>query len=75
MAGKYPNLLPLKIILPRGIDGYIGEIAISIKPSAYIEIKVFLAEKIKVQIVFYEKKEQYVIILTDFIYAKICLNF
>lgn len=38
----------------RGIDGFIGEIPVSIKPYTY-EIKASLPEKIEVKIIFYKK--------------------
>ena len=39
----------------KGIDGFVGEIAYSIKPNTY-ELKQSLAEDIEVKIIFYEKK-------------------
>lgn len=38
----------------RGIDGFIGEVPVSIKPSTY-KIKKSLSEKIECKIIFYEK--------------------
>lgn len=44
-----------------GIDGYIGNIPISIKPITY-KTKNMLSEKIEVKIIYYEKKKDGVII-------------
>jgi len=51
----------------KGIDGFVGETAISIKPSTYMNKKVFLAEKIEVKIVYYEKKGKNLLIFTDLV--------
>ena len=40
----------------RGIDGYIGEIPVSIKPVTY-QFKKMLSEKIEVYVVYYEKQK------------------
>ena len=48
----------------QGIDGFIGEQPVSIKPSTY-EIKKALAEKIEVPILFYEKAKDSIKITFD----------
>jgi len=40
----------------RGIDGYIGEIPVSIKPVTY-QFKKMLSEKIEVYVIYYEKQK------------------
>ncbi len=40
----------------QGIDGFIGEIAVSVKPSSY-KIKQSLPETINVEMIYYEKKK------------------
>ncbi|HII14965.1 MAG TPA: MjaI family restriction endonuclease [Nanoarchaeota archaeon] len=42
----------------KGIDGFIGEIPVSIKPESY-KTKAMLNEEISVKIIFYEKKKSY----------------
>jgi len=49
----------------RGIDGYIGYTPVSIKPKTYTS-KGSLAEEITVQIIFYEKKKDGIVIYFDF---------
>lgn len=49
----------------QGIDGYIGERPISIKPSTY-NTKEMLSENIEVEIVFYEKKKDGISFSFDF---------
>ena len=49
----------------KGIDGYIGDIPVSIKPSTY-KTKNMLNEQIEVQIVYYEKKKDGININFDF---------
>ena len=41
----------------KGIDGFIGETPVSIKPTTY-KTKDMLSEKIEVKIIFYEKKKE-----------------
>lgn len=50
----------------KGIDGYIGEKPVSIKPSTY-KSKMGLNEKIDVPIIFYDKKKDGIFIEFDFI--------
>ncbi|MBI2507785.1 MjaI family restriction endonuclease [Candidatus Woesearchaeota archaeon] len=45
----------------KGIDGYIGDIPVSIKPTTY-KSKNMLSEKIEVKIIFYEKKKEGILI-------------
>jgi len=56
---------PYRIATPdeesKGIDGYIGEIPVSIKPSTY-KTKMGLNESIEIPIVFYEKKKSEVVV-------------
>ncbi len=42
----------------KGIDGYIGNTPVSIKPDTYIKIKPELLEKIKAKIIFYHKTKE-----------------
>ena len=49
----------------KGIDGYIGYVAVSIKPATY-KSKSGLAEEIKVEIIYYEKKKDGITIYFDF---------
>lgn len=49
----------------KGIDGYIGDVPVSIKPSTY-KTKNMLNEQIEVQIVYYEKKKDGININFDF---------
>lgn len=49
----------------KGIDGYIGFIPVSIKPITY-RSKSSLAEDIKVEIIYYEKKKDGITVLFDF---------
>ena len=49
----------------KGIDGYIGEMPVSIKPITY-RIKASLSEEIPDQVIFYEKKKDGIVILFDF---------
>lgn len=49
----------------KGIDGYIGEIPVSIKPTTY-KLKKSLMEDIAVQIIYYEKKKDGIVIEYDF---------
>ena len=48
----------------KGIDGYIGKTPVSIKPSTY-KIKMGLSESIQVQIIYYEKKKDCILIEFD----------
>ena len=50
----------------KGIDGYVGELAISIKPITY-KSKLTLPETITVEMVYYEKKKDGVWIYSDII--------
>lgn len=65
--------LPYKLSKPedesRGIDGYIGDKPVSIKPSTY-KTKDALNESIEVLIVFYEKKKNRIEIEFDETYFK-----
>ena len=49
----------------KGIDGYIGYVPVSIKPAKY-KSKSGLAEEIKVEIIYYEKKKDGITIFFDF---------
>jgi len=49
----------------QGIDGYIGETPVSIKPVTY-KIKSMLSETIEVKIIYYEKKKDGIVIEYDF---------
>ena len=49
----------------KGIDGYIGYVPVSIKPATY-KSKSGLAEEIKVEIIYYEKKKDGITIFFDF---------
>ena len=49
----------------QGIDGYIGYTPVSIKPMSY-KAKMNLAEEISVQIIFYDKKKDGLVIYYDF---------
>lgn len=49
----------------KGIDGYIGYVPVSIKPATY-KSKSGLAEEIKVEIIYYEKKKDGITIYFDF---------
>lgn len=49
----------------KGIDGYIGFIPVSIKPTTY-RSKSSLAEDIKVEIIYYEKKKDGITVFFDF---------
>jgi hypothetical protein len=42
----------------KGIDGYIGDVPVSIKPRTY-KIKAALQEEISVKIIYYEKGQQW----------------
>lgn len=48
----------------KGIDGYIGEIPISIKPSTYLAKKPTVREEIDVEMIYYNKTEKYLYIYT-----------
>ncbi len=50
----------------KGIDGYLGEMAISIKPITY-KSKSALPETIAVEMVYYEKKKDGIWIYSDLI--------
>ena len=52
----------------RGIDGYIGKQAVSIKPVTYYQKKT-LMEGITAPIVFYEKKKDCIVVIADSIYS------
>ncbi len=54
-----------KVDESQGIDGYIGFIPVSIKPITY-RSKSSLAEDIKVEIIYYEKKKDGITIYFDF---------
>lgn len=45
----------------QGIDGYIGEQAVSIKPNTYLSMNI-LPEQIQVPIIFYEKKKNEIVV-------------
>ena len=45
----------------KGIDGFIGNVPVSIKPITY-KIKRMLNEKIEVRIIYYEKKKDSIIV-------------
>ncbi len=49
----------------KGIDGYIGNIPISIKPKSYESKKTTVRDKIEVQIVYYKKTDKYLTIYYD----------
>lgn len=49
----------------RGIDGYVGDKSISIKPATY-KTKAQLSEEIAAEIIFYEKKKGGITIQFDF---------
>lgn len=49
----------------QGIDGYIGYIPVSIKPVTY-QTKSSLAEDITVEMIFYEKKKDGIVVMFDF---------
>ena len=49
----------------KGIDGYIGEVPVSIKPITY-KTKNMLQEKIEAKIIFYEKKKDGIIVEYNF---------
>ena len=49
----------------KGIDGFIGTTAVSVKPSTY-DLKNMLHEEIQAEMVFYEKKDDGVIVSFDF---------
>jgi len=49
----------------KGIDGYIGEMPVSVKPETY-KTKKSLAETIAVDIIYYEKKKDGIVIDYDF---------
>jgi hypothetical protein len=49
----------------KGIDGYIGDIPVSIKPETY-KYKKYLGEKIDAQMIFYDKKKDGLVIEYDF---------
>lgn len=48
----------------KGIDGFVGEKAVSIKPTSY-KIKLGLNESIEIPIIFYEKKKSEIVIEFD----------
>ena len=48
----------------KGIDGYVGELALSIKPITY-KSKLTLPESIKIEMIYYEKKKNGVWIYSD----------
>ena len=49
----------------KGIDGYIGYTPVSIKPVTY-EYKKSLVEEISIQIIYYEKKKDGIVVYYDF---------
>ena len=49
----------------KGIDGYIGYSPVSIKPVTY-EYKKSLVEEISIQIIYYEKKKDGIVVYYDF---------
>src|SRR5690625_1367287 len=59
-----PYRLALPIEESKGIDGFIGNTAISIKPITY-KIKMGLNESIDIPIVFYDKKKSHIAIEFD----------
>lgn len=59
-----PYLLASPAQESRGIDGYIGEQAVSIKPITYSQKKA-LMEGITAPIVFYEKKKDGIVVIAD----------
>jgi len=50
----------------RGIDGYIGDMPVSIKPHTYKAQSLTLSEQIDVKIIYYEKKKTGLVIEYDF---------
>jgi hypothetical protein len=61
--------LPFKLSTPfeegRGIDGYVGEAPVSVKPTTYKQ-KMALRESIGAKIVYYEKKDSGIYVEYDF---------
>jgi hypothetical protein len=50
----------------QGVDGYVGNQPVSIKPETY-RLKPSLAETINVPIVYYEKKKDGISVTADFL--------
>jgi hypothetical protein len=48
----------------KGVDGYTGEIPVSIKPSTYLAKKPTVREEIDVEMIYYNKTDKYLYIYT-----------